>query len=76
MKRFALACICVVVHAATASGGAQSVYPTTGTTIYDPDRAWNGYTVVSRLQTAAPCTAPIASPMRGSRSWERRTKDV
>jgi hypothetical protein len=27
---------------------AQSVYPT-GTTIYDPDRAWNGYTVLSPL---------------------------
>src|SRR6266496_3974768 len=31
---------------------AQSVYPT-GTTIYDPDRAWNGYTVLSPLQTQA-----------------------
>lgn len=27
---------------------AQSVYPT-ATTIYDPDRAWNGYTVFSPL---------------------------
>ena len=26
---------------------APSVYPT-GTTIYHPDRAWNGYTVLSR----------------------------
>ena len=53
MRRFALACICVaVVHAATTRGGAQSVYPT-GTTIYDPDRAWNGYTVLSPLQTPA-----------------------
>ena len=32
--------------------GAQSVYPT-GTTIYDPDRAWNGYTVLSPLGTPA-----------------------
>jgi len=31
---------------------AQSVYPT-GTTIYDPDRAWNGYTVLSPLGTQA-----------------------
>src|SRR5262245_36725186 len=31
---------------------AQTVYPT-GTTIYDPDRAWNGYTVLSPLQTQA-----------------------
>jgi len=30
----------------------QSVYPT-GTTIYDPDRAWNGYTVLSPLGTPA-----------------------
>jgi hypothetical protein len=31
---------------------AQSVYPT-GTTIYQPDRAWNGYTVLSPLGTQA-----------------------
>src|SRR5262245_20125687 len=31
---------------------AQSVYPT-GTTIYDPNRAWNGYTVLSPLGTQA-----------------------
>jgi hypothetical protein len=30
----------------------QSVYPT-GTTIYNPERAWNGYTVLSPLQTQA-----------------------
>ena len=30
----------------------QSVYPT-GTTIYSPERAWNGYTVLSPLQTQA-----------------------
>ncbi len=30
----------------------QSVYPT-GTTIYDPDRAWNGYTVLTPLSTPA-----------------------
>src|SRR6476660_9988895 len=30
----------------------QSIYPT-GTTIYDPERAWNGYTVLSPLQTQA-----------------------
>src|SRR5262249_56793936 len=30
----------------------QSVYPT-GTTIYDPDRTWNGYTVLSPLGTQA-----------------------
>jgi hypothetical protein len=53
MRRLALACICtMIVHGATSTGGAQSVYPT-GTTIYDPDRAWNGYTVLSPLQTQA-----------------------
>jgi hypothetical protein len=31
---------------------AQSVYPT-GTTIYDPSRTWNGYTVLSPLGTQA-----------------------
>src|SRR5687768_8552589 len=31
---------------------AQSVYPT-GTTIFDPDRAWNGFTVLSPLGTQA-----------------------
>jgi hypothetical protein len=31
---------------------AQTVYPT-GTTIYDPDKSWNGYTVLSPLQTQA-----------------------
>jgi hypothetical protein len=34
------------------SGLAQTVYPT-GTTIYDPDRAWNGFTVLSPLGTPA-----------------------
>jgi Arylsulfotransferase (ASST) len=31
---------------------AQSVYPT-GTTVYDPEKAWNGYTVLSPLNTQA-----------------------
>src|SRR5205085_6388447 len=31
---------------------AQSVYPTS-TTVYDPDRAWSGYTVLSPLGTQA-----------------------
>jgi hypothetical protein len=42
----AVLCVCAVTVAA------QSVYPT-GTTIYDPDRAWNGYTVLSPLATPA-----------------------
>src|SRR5512138_1641592 len=53
MKRLACAGIAaLVVHALVVSGAAQSVYPT-GTTIYDPDRAWSGYTVLSPLQTQA-----------------------
>lgn len=31
---------------------APTVFPT-GTTIYDPDKAWNGYTVLSTLDTSA-----------------------
>jgi Arylsulfotransferase (ASST) len=50
-----LACAYVAATAAAlcvVSGTAQSVYPT-GTTIYDPERAWSGYTVLSPLQTQA-----------------------
>lgn len=42
----AVACACAVTVAA------QSVYPT-GTTVYDPSRAWSGYTVLSPLNTQA-----------------------
>jgi hypothetical protein len=42
----AASCICAATLAA------QSVYPT-GTTIYDPSRAWSGYTVLSPLNTQA-----------------------
>jgi hypothetical protein len=42
----------IVVHALSLGSAAQSVYPT-GTTIYDPDRAWNGYTALSPLATPA-----------------------
>ena len=46
---------------------AQSVYPT-GTTIYDPARAWNGYTVLSPLNTQA----AIVIDMNGNvvKQWE------
>ena len=46
---------------------AQSVYPT-GTTIYDPERAWNGYTVLSPLGTQA----VIVIDMNGNvvKQWE------
>jgi hypothetical protein len=40
------------MYALTLTGAAQSVYPT-GTTIYDPASAWNGYTVLSPLGTQA-----------------------
>jgi len=42
----AAVCACAITLAA------QSVYPT-GTTIYDPARAWSGYTVLSPLNTRA-----------------------
>ena len=40
------------MYSLTSTGAAQSIYPT-GTTIYDPSRAWNGYTVLSPLATQA-----------------------
>jgi hypothetical protein len=42
----------LVAIALVVSPTAQTVYPT-GTTIYDPDRAWNGFTVLSPLGTQA-----------------------
>ena len=51
MKRLACACA-VIMGLAIALTRAQTVYPT-GTTIYDPARAWNGYTVLSPLGTQA-----------------------
>src|SRR4029078_6639657 len=53
MTRLTCACAAaIVMHAFASSLAGQSVYPT-GTTIYDPDRAWNGYTVLSPLATQA-----------------------
>jgi hypothetical protein len=40
------------LYAFALTASAQSVYPT-GTTIYEPDRTWNGYTVLSPLGTQA-----------------------
>ena len=51
MRRLAFACVAALALCAIRVAG-QSVYPT-GTTIYDPDRAWNGYTVLSPLATQA-----------------------
>ncbi|HVY63385.1 MAG TPA: aryl-sulfate sulfotransferase [Gammaproteobacteria bacterium] len=42
----------LLAAASFAIGAAPSVYPT-GTTIYDPTKTWNGYTVLSPLQTQA-----------------------
>jgi hypothetical protein len=53
MTRLGCACAAaILLVAAVALPRAQSVYPT-GTTIYDPDRAWSGYTVLSPLATPA-----------------------
>ena len=52
MRRLGFACVVAVLMYTLAPIRAQSVYPT-GTTIYEPDRAWNGYTVLSPLQTQA-----------------------
>jgi hypothetical protein len=43
MTRLACACAAAILVHGVALPRAQTVYPT-GTTIYDPDRAWNGYT--------------------------------
>lgn len=48
-----LLCACAAgVLSAVVLARAQTVYPT-GTTIYDPDRAWSGFTVLSPLNTRA-----------------------
>ena len=52
MKPLPYAGIAAMLLTLGLTGAAQSVYPT-GTTIYDPDRAWNGYTVLSPLSTPA-----------------------
>ncbi len=44
--------IVATVFGFSAAGAAPSVYPT-GTTIYDPDRAWSGFTVLTLLSTQA-----------------------
>src|SRR5690554_1151268 len=53
MTRLLPAAAALVAALLLSSGpAAQTVYPT-GTTIYDPDRAWNGFTVLSPLGTQA-----------------------
>src|SRR5262245_11817181 len=64
-SRYSLAAAILVLTVVVTS--AQSVYPT-GTTIYDPDRSWNGFTVLSPLQTQA----VLVIDMNGSvvKRWE------
>src|SRR5688572_32081360 len=53
MTRLTSICAAAAILAhAVALTSAQSVYPT-GTTIYDPDKSWNGFTVLSPLGTPA-----------------------
>ena len=50
--RLQAARLSILLLVCAASLAAQTVYPT-GTTIYDPARAWSGYTVLSPLNTPA-----------------------
>ena len=53
MTRHSSACAAaILLLVLTPRPTAQTVYPT-GTTIYDPDKSWNGFTVLSPLQTQA-----------------------
>lgn len=53
MTRLATALASALLCLAAVQGSTSpSVYPT-GTTIYDPERAWNGYTVLSPLSSGA-----------------------
>ena len=67
MKRLTCVCVAAILAHAVTVTWAQSVYPT-GTTIYAPDRAWNGYTVLSPLATPA----VVVIDMNGNvvKQWE------
>ena len=52
MTRLITACASIGMFLFSLVPSAQTVYPT-GTTIYDPDRSWNGFTVLSPLGTQA-----------------------
>ena len=68
MTRLTRACVvAVMAHAIAATLIAQTVFPT-GTTIFDPDRAWPGFTVLSPLATQA---VPVID-MNGTivKQWE------
>ena len=64
MRRSYLVTSCILAAGVLA---AQSVYPTR-TTVYDPARAWSGYTVLSPLNTQA----VIVIDMNGNvvKQWE------
>ena len=51
-RSLAGAALVVALLAAGPMAAAPTVYPT-GTTIYQPDKTWNGYTVISVLGTRA-----------------------
>jgi outer membrane protein assembly factor BamB len=59
--------VLAIVLCATSVSSAPTVYPT-GTTIYDPDRSWNGYTVLTPLGEQA----AVVIDMNGNvvKSWE------
>ena len=56
--------LAATLFAAGPMAAAPTVYPT-GTTIYQPDQAWNGYTVLSALGTPA----VIVLDMNGREVW-------
>ena len=52
MRATCVLTVCAVLFLSVAGLTGPSVFPT-GTTIYDPARAWNGFTVLSPLKTQA-----------------------
>ena len=52
IARLGVSLTAAIILVPTSLSGAPSVYPT-GTTILDPERSWNGYTVLSLLATQA-----------------------
>ena len=52
VTRFRPLAVLLLAAAPLVTSAAPSVYPT-GTTIYDPAKSWNGYTVLSPLGTQA-----------------------
>jgi uncharacterized protein YuzE len=67
IKRIQFFSAVAIVLCATAAISAPTVYPT-GTTIYDPERSWSGFTVLSPLGEEA----AIVIDMNGNvvKSWE------